>query len=110
MTDWDRRFMQLAEIASTWVKGDYTPVGACVVHPGRRRFSMGYCGLPRNVDDHPYRLQEPEVRRAMSLHAEVNAILNADESVDGWTMYCTVYPCSHCRRHDPGGNSAAYLS
>lgn len=91
MTDWDERFMRLAIEARNWVKGPDTGVGAIVVSPDRRRFSMGYSGYPRNVyDDRAFKDD------LIMVHAELNAILNAGCSVEGWTLYSTKCPCSHC--------------
>ena len=33
------------------------------------------------------------------IHAEINAIKNAIEFLNGATAYCTLSPCIHCARH-----------
>ncbi|UFK26696.1 deoxycytidylate deaminase [Roseobacter phage RDJL6] len=93
---WDRRFMNLALEARTWVKGPDLGVGACVVSPDRRGFSLGYSGLPRGMNDEDERITDPAFKDFHMVHAELNAILNASRSVVGWTMYSTTHPCSHC--------------
>jgi len=95
-TKWDARFMRLALEARSWVKGPDLGVGACVVSPDRRGFSLGYSGLPRGMKDREARITETEFKDFHVVHAELNAILNASRSVVGWTMYSTTHPCSHC--------------
>lgn len=93
---WDKRFMRLACEARSWVKGPDLGVGACVVSPDRRGFSLGYSGLPKGMKDTTERITKPEFKDFCIVHAELNAILNASRSVVGWTMYATTHPCSHC--------------
>lgn len=96
MSDWDERFMDLAMTARSWVKGPDPGVGACLVSPDRRGFSLGYSGLPRGMRDDVLRITTAEFKDHHMVHAELNAILNAPSSVVGWTMYVTSCPCSHC--------------
>lgn len=97
---WDRRFMRLAIEARSWTKGIGAGVdrgvGACVVSPDQHQFSLGYCGFPRSIKDTPERLCLPEFRMYHTVHAELNAILNARCSVAGWTIYVTEAPCHDC--------------
>lgn len=93
---WDKRFMRLALEARSWVKGPDLGVGACVVRPDLRGFSLGYSGLPSGMVDTNARITEPSFKDVHIVHAEVNAILNARTSVVGWTLYATTHPCSHC--------------
>lgn len=93
---WDNRFMALAEQARSWVKGPDLGVGACVVSPDKRGFSLGFSGLPRGMDDTNERITATEFKDHHMVHAELNAILNASRYVVGWTMYSTTHPCSHC--------------
>lgn len=93
---WDNRFFALAEEARTWVKGPDAGVGACIVSPDKRGFSLGFSGFPRGVEDSEPRLTSRDYKDAYLVHAELNAILNAGQSVAGWTLYTTKPPCSHC--------------
>jgi dCMP deaminase len=100
MSKWDSRFMELAIVARSWTKGLGAGVdrgvGACIVSPSRHQFSLGYAGFPRGIKDEAARLQEPEYRMYHTVHAELNAILNARCSVEGWTIYVTEAPCHDC--------------
>lgn len=94
---WDRRFYSMAKNeAETWSKDPQCKVGATLVSPDKRRFSHGYNGFPRGIDDDE-RLSGPR-RIALSMHAEVNAILNAGQSLEGWTLYVTKHPCLECAK------------
>ena len=93
---WDARAMALALQARSWVKGPDLGVGACVISPDFRRFSLGYSGLPRGLNDTTDRITLPEYKDYHMVHAELNAILNAQCSLAGWTIYATTCPCSHC--------------
>lgn len=95
-TDWDSRFMRLALEARSWVKGPDLGVGACVVSPDRRGFSLGYSGLPRGLKDTKDRMTLPDYKDYALVHAELNAILNASRALVGWTIYSTTCPCAHC--------------
>ena len=100
MTKWDERFMGLALQARSWTKGIGAGVdrgvGACVVSPDRRQFSLGFAGFPKGIKDTPDRLASAEFRSYHTVHAELNAILNAGTSLVGWTIYSTECPCAEC--------------
>ena len=74
--DWDRRYLQLAELIAAWSKDPTTKVGAVCVRD-RRILSTGYNGLPIGVDDSDYRLADRDTRVSMTLQAEANAITQA---------------------------------
>lgn len=93
---WDRRFLGLCEHVASWSKDPSTKVGAVIVRPDRTIASVGYNGFPRGVRDEPNRLSDRETKYALTVHAEMNAILSAAESVQGYTLYTT--PCLSCDR------------
>ncbi len=97
---WDRRFLELAKLVSTWSKDPSTKVGAVLVLD-RKVVGTGYNGFPRDVEDTEARLQKRELKYQMVVHAEVNAIIEAGRKAKGSTLY--VYPsfmlppvCSDC--------------
>ena len=93
-TKWDRRFLSLAAQISTWSKDPGTQVGAVIVRPDRTIASLGYNGFPRGSGD-TYTTREDKLLR--TVHAELNAILNAREPLHGYTLYVTpLCPCSNC--------------
>ena len=88
--------MSLAELVSTWSKDPSTQVGAVIVDSDNRVVSLGFNGLPRGAKDDHDRLHNREVKYALTMHAEMNAVLFAQRSLNGCTVYVTQPPCSHC--------------
>lgn len=94
---WDRRFLAMADFVSKWSKDPSTQVGAIIVRPNRTLASVGFNGFPRGVEDRAERLNDREVKYAMTVHAEANAILAANEPVNGYTLYVSpLFPCANC--------------
>ena len=97
-TDWDERFMALAEFVAEWSKDRSTKVGAVVVGSRRRVVALGYNGFPRGIDDNVEERHERPAKYLWTEHAERNAIYNATESLEDATMYVPWYPCMDCAR------------
>lgn len=96
LVKWDKRFVELAEFIAQWSK-DTTKVGAVITDSMNRIVSIGFNGLPRNVEDLPERIFEPDKKMSMIVHAEMNAILFAQRSLWGLTLYTWPFaPCSRC--------------
>ena len=101
MTNWDQRFLDLAEHISNWSKDPSTKVGCVVVGNDREIRSTGFNGFPRGIKDTPERLQDREQKYPLICHAEENAIMHAARigvSLKGCTAYVTWNPCSRCAR------------
>ena len=97
MTDWNRRFLALAEHIATWSKDPSTKVGAVIVDADRRIISTGYNGFPRDVEDLDQRLNNRDVKYEMIVHGEINAIVFANQNLQGTTLYTWPFmPCSRC--------------
>ena len=97
MNKWDNRFIELAEYIALWSKDPSTKVGAVVVDHKNRIVSVGYNGLPHGIDDNNERLNDRDLKLAMTIHAEENAILFAGRDVTGMTIYVhPLFPCSNC--------------
>jgi len=93
---WDYRFLELAKLISTWSKDPSTQVGAVITDENRHVVSMGYNGFPRGVDD-DIRLQTREQKLKLIVHAEQNALLFANQKLEGCTIYTYPFmPCSTC--------------
>jgi dCMP deaminase len=97
---WDRRYLELARhIGDRWSKDPSTKVGAVLVD-SLGRVIPGYNGFPRSLsdDEEVYANRDKKLQRV--IHAEMNAILNAQGSVRGMTLYTSVFqPCSRCAAH-----------
>jgi dCMP deaminase len=83
---WDRRYMELAKHVAQWSKDPSTKVGAVIVRDNIV-LGQGYNGFPRGVGDHDERYNDRSIKLKYMVHAEPNAILNAQQSVKGATLY-----------------------
>lgn len=96
-TKWDKFFIGLAEYISTASKDPSTKVGAVIVDDNRRVVSIGYNGFPKGVDDLDSRLNCRDQKYKFIVHAERNALLFANKSTQGCTIYTFPFmPCSVC--------------
>lgn len=98
---WDLRFIELAELISTWSK-DTTKVGAVIVS-GKQILTTGYNGFPKGVEDSLERINDRETKLRLTVHAEMNAILQASQhgiNITGSTIYIFGrMPCKECAKH-----------
>lgn len=112
MDKWDRRFMEMAHLVSTWTScyNEGRAIGAIIVKD-KRVVATGYNGAPAGLktcrergECMRRRLGIPSGTRAeicYAIHAEQNAVVQAAKlgiSIDGATLYCTHQPCSMCTR------------
>lgn len=110
MNKWDHRFMEMAELVSSWAScyQENRHIGAVIVKD-KRILTTGYNGAPSGIRSCAER--EECLRRNLNIpsgtrhelcyavHAEQNAIAQAAKlgiSVDGATLYCTHQPCIIC--------------
>lgn len=91
---WDLRFLDMARLISSWSKDPSTKVGAVIVRPDMTIVSLGYNGFPRLLPDDPEAYADRTVKYQRVVHAETNAILSAERSVQGCTLY--TYPLPAC--------------
>jgi dCMP deaminase len=97
VSDWDKRYLKLAQIIAGWSKDPSTKVGAVIVNPRNQIVSVGFNGLPRGVEDTPERLENRDVKYKLIVHAERNAILFAERPLHGCTLYTWPFmPCAQC--------------
>lgn len=94
---WDNRYLKLAETVASWSKDPSTKVGAVITNDNRV-IALGYNGLPSRVKDSDERLTDRGLKLAMTVHAEINAILTADRGkLYRSTLYTWPFmPCSNC--------------
>jgi dCMP deaminase len=97
---WDARFLDLARHVATWSRDPSTQTGAVIVRPNRTIASVGYNGFPRNCNDDPALYADRAVKYSRIVHCEMNAILNARESLEGYTLYTVPFcSCERCAPH-----------
>lgn len=93
---WSYRFLELSDTVASWSKDPSTKVGSVIVDSKRRVVSLGYNGFPRGVEDTPDRYNDRDTKLLLVCHAERNALDNAPTSVEGATLYATLFPCNEC--------------
>ncbi len=92
--------MQHAITAASASRDPSTKCGAVIVRPDKTHASLGFNGFPRGMNDDPALYANREVKLQRTIHAEMNAILNAQGPVHGFTLYVWPYiPCSACAIH-----------
>ncbi len=98
---WDRWHMQHAITTASASRDPSTKCGAVIVRPDKTHAGLGFNGFPRGMSDDPALYANREVKLTRTIHAEMNALANAQrEPVNGYTLYVWPYiPCSHCAIH-----------
>lgn len=99
---WDETFMQICRVIAKRSKDPNTQNGACIVNPDNIIIGLGYNGFPRGCsDDNLPWAREGEFgdkKYAYVVHAEENAVLNANADTKGAKLYCTLFPCNECAK------------
>lgn len=89
--------MRLAEHIASWSKDPSTRTGAVIVDADKRVVSVGYNGFARGVADLPERYADRELKYRMIVHCERNALLFAQRSCAGCTLYTWPFmSCAAC--------------
>ncbi len=93
---WDKRFLDLAVLVSSWSKDPSTKTGA-VIARGKRVVSVGFNGFPKGVVDSADRYQDRELKYDLILHCETNSLLLTKADVTGCTLYTVPFgSCVRC--------------
>ena len=112
---WDEYFMGVAMLAARRSKDPNTQVGACIVSQDNIILSTGYNGLPNGCsdDEYPWEREGEETKYPYVVHAELNAILNANgRDLRGSRLYVALFPCNECAKAiiQAGVKEVLYLS
>lgn len=112
---WDEYFMGVAMLAAGRSKDPNTQVGACIVSPENIIISIGYNGMPKGCSDDtfPWERTGEETKYPFVVHAELNAILNANgRDLRGSRLYVALFPCNECAKAiiQSGVREVLYLS
>lgn len=99
---WDEYFMGLAHLSAMRSKDPSTQVGAVIVDTSKKIVGIGYNGLPTGLsdDEFPWGREGKvlETKYPYVVHAELNAILNATLSLNGCSIYVSLFPCNECAK------------
>jgi len=90
--------MAIAIIAAERSKDSQTQVGACIVDDDNRILSYGYNGHPIVANNDERFTWDKEKKHNYVCHAERNAIDFRSASVQGATLFVTLYPCNECAK------------
>ena len=99
---WNNYFMGIAKLVRMRSKDPTTQVGACITRRNKI-LSTGYNGFPYGLDDDEYPWskgdEDPTKNKYFYVvHAELNAILNSSNTLNGSTLYVTKFPCNECAK------------
>ncbi len=113
--NWDEYFMGVAMLAARRSKDPNTQVGACIVSPDNIIISTGYNGMPKGCsdDEFPWDREGKETKYPFVVHAELNAILNANgRNLQNSRLYVALFPCNECAKAiiQSGVKEVVYLS
>ena len=100
--NWDEYFMSLAHLSAVRSKDPSTQVGAVIVDSNNRVLGLGYNGFPRGCDDNKFPWEREgeylDTKYAYVVHAELNAILNANKLIENCRLYVSLFPCNECSK------------
>jgi len=101
---WNHCMLEMAFTIRKMSKDPRTKIGAVIVSPDRSSISFGYNGFPKKVPDYekwwnnPDHPEEDFTKYELVIHAEINAITQARQTVKDWSLYLTVSPCLACAK------------
>ncbi len=95
--------MLMTELIAQRSKDPSTQVGACIVNDENIVVGLGYNGFPRGCSDDclPWAREadnDLEKKYTYVVHAEANAILNANTTVKNCRIYVNLFPCNECAK------------
>ena len=94
--------MSLAHLSAVRSKDPSTQVGAVIVDSNNKVVGLGYNGFPRGCDDKEFPWEREgeflDTKYAYVVHAELNAILNANKLIDNCRLYVSLFPCNECSK------------
>jgi dCMP deaminase len=99
---WDECLMRIAHVIAERSKDPSTQAGAVIVDDNHVVVGLGYNGFPRGVDNKTFPWDREgklsETKYAYVVHAEGNAIYNANARTHGCIIYTTLFPCNECAK------------
>lgn len=97
ISKWDKRFLDLTKLVSTWSKDPSTQTGAVIVGPKKEVISVGFNGFPSGMSDDEALYNDRDEKLSRIVHCEINALLFAGRPIpEGSTLY--TYPFISCDR------------
>lgn len=91
LNKFEQTFFDIAKAMSNLSKDGHKKVGAVITDSNFRIVSSGYNGYVSGIKDEAYSAED---RLALTIHAEMNAILSAKRDLTD--HYIFIYPCMPC--------------
>lgn len=99
---WDECFMRMAHLIARRSKDPSTNAGAVIANQKNVVVGLGYNGWPRGTDDNAFPWERTgdldDTKYAYVVHAEENAVYNANAKTEGCKLYATLFPCNECSK------------
>lgn len=96
LSTWSIKYLHQALFISQWSKDPAIKVGCVISDMYGAPISQGINGFPQRIDDSPLILADKEAKRLRTIHAECNAILFSERSLEGTVLHTTHQPCASC--------------
>ena len=96
--NWNEYFINIAREVAKKSKDPSTQVGCVITTANHHPISFGYNGFVANCDEQQMTFDRP-MKYHITIHAEMNAILFAQRSLEGCHAYVTHGPCENCLKH-----------
>jgi dCMP deaminase len=96
--------MGIAFLSAMRSKDPSTTNGACIVNQDKIIVGIGYNGFPKFAENNdeifPWERDGSflDTKYPYVCHAEMNAIMNSNQSLKDCEMYCTLFPCEECAK------------
>lgn len=95
----DQWALGIAEQTAQRSKDPSTKCGAVIFREDKSVCSVGYNGFPRAMEDKDEWYADRTEKYDRVIHAEMNALLAANESLKGMTLYVSGPTCKDCAKH-----------
>lgn len=96
--NWKEYYMSIAETVSQKSKDPSTKVGCVIISEDNKPISFGYNGFVAGCDESFMTFEKP-MKYYLTIHAEMNALISAQRSLKGSTVYVTHLSCENCMKH-----------
>ncbi len=94
--------MRMAHVIAERSKDPNTQAGAVIANRSHVVVGLGYNGWPRGIDDDALPWERKgelvDTKYAYVVHAEENAIYNANANTQDCVIYTTLFPCNECAK------------
>lgn len=95
-----KRWLKICETFGQLSDSPHDRQGAVIVRPEHAKYiSFGWDGAPQQLMKYTSNFHEPMVSPPeYTMHAPLRAVLNAEQSVEGFVLVSTLLPCDECAK------------